>query len=158
VQGSLNVGKKELTTGWEQYIAGEGIEPYAESTQEFDPTLAFMAGIEPRLRFYTVPTGPVKPYVLTAANLRFYDGYVVPDLDTIKYPDRSGGLSAGMTLGGGLAFDAPGGFLAFLEVPWTYLFSPQPFKRDTPAIFDPPAARSQSNQVLAIRAGLGFRI
>lgn len=156
--GGMQVGKKQLSTGWEQYVAPDEVNPYDASTSELDPNLAFMGFVEPRLRWYVVPTGPVKPYALTAASLRFYDGYGVADNDAISYPDRAGGMGAGIVAGGGLAFDAPGGFAAFLEVPWTYMFSPQTFQRDQGQISAKPSARDTTSSLLQLRAGVGFRI
>lgn len=158
VSGGMQVGRKYLTTGWEQYLPSDEQNPYDTSSQEFDPTLAFMGMVEPRLRWYFVATGPVKPYVVTGATLRFYDGYVVPDLDTIKYPDRTGGMSTGLTAGAGLAFDAPGGFIASLEVPWTYLLTPDTFVRTAETLQNQPNPRKSSGQMLGLRAGIGFRL
>ena len=158
VSGGMQVGRKYLTTGWEQYLPSDEQNPYDTSSQDFDPTLAFMGMVEPRLRWYFVATGPVKPYVVTGATLRFYDGYVVPDLDTIKYPDRTGGMSTGLTAGAGLAFDAPGGFIASLEVPWTYLLTPDTFVRTSDTLARQPGVRKSSGQLLGLRAGIGFRL
>ena len=158
VSGGMQVGRKELTTGWEQYVVTVDGDPTTTSEDAYDPTLAFMGMVEPRLRWYVVPTGPVKPYIITGAHMRFYDGYIVPDSALIRYPDRAGGLSVGATTGAGLAFDAPGGFAAFLDVPYTYLLSPRTFERQEGTITYVPGERQQSNQLVGFRAGLGFRI
>lgn len=156
--GGVQVGKKQLTTGWEQYVSPDETNPYDASTTTYDPNLAFMGFVEPRLRWYVVPAGPVKPYALTAASLRFFDGYGVEDNEAINYPDRAGGMGAGFVAGGGLAFDAPGGFAAFLEVPFTYMFSPAPYVLDEGTVSSKPGARENANTLLQLRAGIGFRI
>lgn len=175
VYGGFSLGQKGLSTGWELYkqdddgslvLACEHPDSDCEGTggkdrelNEYDPATAFLGTVEPRLRLLTVATGPVKPYVLLAASLRFYDGYVVNDLEKISYPERQGGLGMGFTGGGGVAFDAPGHFTGFLEVPWTYLITPQPFVNSgNGTIQYVPERPPSSGQVLSFRAGIGFRI
>jgi hypothetical protein len=175
VYGGFSLGQKGLSTGWELYkqtsdgelvLACDHPDSDCESsggvdneTNEYDPATAFLGTVEPRIRLLTVATGPIKPYVLLAASLRFYDGYVVNDLENISYPERQGGLGMGFTGGGGVAFDAPGHFTGFLEVPWTYLITPQPFLNSgNGTIQGVPDRPANSGQVLTFRAGIGFRL
>lgn len=175
VYGGFSLGQKGLSTGWELYKTTddgelvlacdhpdsdcEGSGAKDQEINEYDPATAFLGAVEPRLRLLTVATGPVKPYVLMAASLRFYDGYVVNDLEKISYPERQGGLGMGFTGGIGVAFDAPGHFTGFLEVPWTYLITPQPFVNGgNGAIQDIPERPNSTGQVLNFRAGIGFRL
>jgi hypothetical protein len=153
--GGFSLAEKDLSTGWTLYK--DGVKEQSE-TNDYDPATAFLGIAEPRLRLLTMATGPVKPYVLLAASLRFYDVYTVPDLDTVVYPDREGGLGLGFTGGGGIAFDAPGAFTGFLEVPWTFHITPQPFTVEDEAVVGTPDKPARTGQTLAFRAGIGFRL
>lgn len=165
--GGFILGTKDLSTGWELYKDGEracidavdGEDCQDAEVNDYDPATAFIGVAEPRIRLLTVATGPVKPYVLLAANMRFYDPYLVQDLTDIEYPDRQGGLGLGFTGGGGIAFDAPGAFTGFLEVPWTFLITPQPFTREGDGTVQAKPSKPSSNgQLLMFRAGIGFRL
>jgi len=175
VYGGFSLGQKGLSTGWELYKQTddgqlvlacehpdsdcEGTGGKDSETNEYDPATAFLGSVEPRLRLLTVATGPVKPYVLLAASVRIFDGYVVNDLERISYPERQGGVGMGFTGGGGVAFDAPGHFTGFLEVPWTYLITPQPYVNAGDGIVQRiPDRPASTGQVLTFRAGIGFRL
>jgi hypothetical protein len=143
--GGFSLAEKDLSTGWTQYK--DGVKKESE-TNDYDPATAFLGIVEPRLRLLTMATGPVKPCVLLAASLRF----------TVEYPDRDGGLGLGFSGGGGVAFDAPGAFTGFLEVPWTFHITPQPFTLEDDAVVDVPEKPPHTGQTLAFRAGIGFRL
>ena len=83
--GGLQVGK-QLTVGSSTWrLMRSALRRQRPPTTPTSPVT-----VEPRLRWYVVPAGPVKPYALTAASLRFYDGYGVEDNDAVNYPDRAG--------------------------------------------------------------------
>jgi hypothetical protein len=153
--GGIQLGDKQLSTGWEQQIAGELID---SDVEVFDPAAATMALIEPRARIYLSAAGVVKPYLLAAVDLRVYDGYQAPDLTEIDYPDRSGGYSLGPTLGLGLAFDPTERGTAFIEVPWTYTVQPTTaFESGGTAFIQLPDKYSGLSQYLAVKVGVGTR-
>jgi hypothetical protein len=160
ISGGVQLGRRTLTTGWTSYYTAEyGDEIQDSSGEEYGPVPSTLAVIQPRLRFYTLPSGPVKPYATAGMMMRFYDAYNDPQLSgEVSYPTRDGGVGLGITVGGGLAFDAPKGAIGFIEVPWTYLLTPEPFKLTTGEVTGVPRAELASGQVLAFRAGIGFRL
>ena len=152
----LMMGGKELTTGWEQIEDGVLVD---EDNEVYTPTSAMLGVIEPRLRMYFVATGALKPYALGGVHLRIYDGYDVPDIaGKINYSNRPGGLGAGINAGAGLAFDTAGQLTGFIEVPWTYLFSPPPHYQEGTALLTTPEKAPGSEQMLMFRAGVGMRL
>lgn len=159
--GGVQLGHKKLSIGYEAYENGgvgdstRLVDSYTESPPAVTAT---MATIEPRLRFLTLPSGPVKPYILTGITTRFYDGFTDPLLSgAVDYPKREGGVSLGVTAGGGIAFDAPRGAIGFIEIPWTALISPKPFGGRDGEIYNLPRQETGANQLLAFRAGVGYR-
>jgi hypothetical protein len=159
--GGVQLGHKKLSIGYEAYEQGgvadatRRVDSYTESPPAVTAT---MATIEPRLRFLTLPSGPVKPYILTGITTRFYDGFDDPLLSgAVTYPKRAGGVSLGVTAGGGIAFDAPRGAIGFIEIPWTALISPKPFSGVSGDITNLPRQETGANQLLAFRAGVGYR-
>ena len=154
--GGVQLGKKQLTTGWEQTEEGSD-ELVDYDNRVYDPALAMLGVITPRLRFYTVPMGVVKPYLLAGFTARFHDGYSVPDLALIDYPDRGGGLSYGPTAGAGVAFDIPGYSVILVEIPWTYLVAPDPYVSDSGLVQRIPEQLVGSYQLLSARVAFGLR-
>jgi hypothetical protein len=152
----LTVGEKELTTGWEQLENGTLVD---EGSVVYQPTTALLGVLEPRLRMFFVATGPVKPYALGGVHLRIYDGYDVPDISgKINYANRPGGLGAGVDAGAGVSFDAVGPLTGFIEVPWTWLFSPPSHYQEGENLLTIPEQATGSEQLLMIRAGIGVRL
>ena len=161
VYGGAEIGRRKLTTGWEQYYTAQygPDEVVDQSSQEFGPVPSTMAVIQPRVRLYTLPSGPVKPYALTGVQMRFYDAFDDSQLKgDVSYPTREGGVGIGITAGGGIAFDAPRGAIGFIEVPWNYLVSPRPFEERSGTVKNVPRQELPAGQTLAVRAGIGFRL
>lgn len=159
----VQLGQKELTTGWETWEAGgnpDGSDLFLdEDSVAYDPVSAVLGYLEPRVRLYPRATGILKPYALAGLNLRFYDGFEVPDLDFVDYPEASGGVGLGPTIGGGLAFDAPRGTYGFIELPWTWVVSPTgPKVVDDGLLQQTPAQFRGVGQLLVISAGVGFHL
>jgi hypothetical protein len=163
VYGGAEIGRRKLTTGWEQYYTsnpefGEDVI-VDESSQEFGPVPSTMAVLQPRMRLYTLPSGPVKPYGLVGMQMRFYDAFDDSQLNgLVEYPTLGGGVGIGVTAGGGIAFDAPRGAIGFIEVPWNKLISPVPYEEVNGIVRNAPRKELPSGQTLAIRAGIGFRL
>ncbi|MEZ4241881.1 MAG: hypothetical protein R3F59_38170 [Myxococcota bacterium] len=68
--------------------------------------------LQPRVRLYVVPLGPAKPYVVTGADLRFFDRYQIDQPANLVYPSPPGGLIPGWLGGGGMMID-PGPIVGF---------------------------------------------
>ncbi|MCK6504176.1 hypothetical protein L6R53_12370 [Myxococcota bacterium] len=158
--GGVQLGRKELTTGWETWEAAgnpDGTDEFLESDQVvYDPVSAVLGFMEPRVRLYPLATGILKPYVLAGFHLRFYDAYAVPDQEFVDYPEAQGGVGMGPTVGGGLAFDAPKGAVGFIEIPWTYVVSPSGAAiTDTGGLQEVPTQFVGVGQFLVFKAGLG---
>jgi hypothetical protein len=166
VAGGVQLGRRSLSTGYEQYWTTEPdadadarARVRASDAQEYGPVPSTLGVVEPRVRFFMLPSGPVKPYASLGLMMRMYDAYNDPQLDgAVSYPKRDGGVGLGLSAGGGLAFDAPKGMMGFIEVPWTALFSPQPFNVQSGTVANIPKAEGSSGQLLAFRAGVGIRL
>lgn len=163
ILAGVQLGQKELTTGWETWEAGgnlDGTDLFLDSDEvSYDPVSAIMATLEPRVRLFPLATGVLKPYALAGLNLRFYDGFKVPDLDFVDYPEANGGVGLGPTIGAGLAFDAPRGTYGFVELPWTWVVSPTgPQIVDDGLLEQTPAQFKGVGQFLVISAGVGFHL
>ena len=163
ILGGVQLGHKELTTGWETWRANgnpDGTDEYLDGDKVvYDPVSAVLGMLEPRVRLYPLALGPLKPYVLVGFNLRFYDAYSVPDQTFVSYPEAGGGIGLGPTLGGGLALDAPKGTVGFIEVPWTYVVSPSgPQISDTGGLQDTPTQFLGVGQYLRFTAGLAIHL
>ena len=147
---------KELTTGWEQLESDQVVD---EDNTTYAPTAAMLGVVEPKLRMFFVATGPIKPYAIGGLHLRIYDGYDVPDIDgKINYSNRPGGLGAGVLTGAGLALDGRGKLTGFIEVPWSYLFTPPAHYQAGEDLRSVPQQATGSEQLLMVRAGLGLRL
>ncbi len=161
IYGGAEIGRRKLSTGYEQYYSAvNGPDVITDETSDvFGPVPSTMAVLQPRVRLYTLPSGPVKPYGLVGVQMRFYDAFDDRQLqDGWSYPTREGGVGLGITAGGGIAFDAPRGAIGFIEVPWNKLVSPLPFEQETGTIQNRPRKELPSGQTLAVRAGIGFRL
>lgn len=154
--GGVQWGKKYLNTGWECDPPERCTE--AQSESPVDTVDAVQGVIEPRARFYFVPTGPVKPYALVAFTLRLYDGFPVEDLDHVDYPDAAGGASYGPTGGLGLMIDPTSRFSIFLEAPFTYLLSPSGLVRDDGSVTQVPQALEASGYYFRAVGGIAVRL
>lgn len=159
----VQLGQKELSTGWETWQAGGGSEGedlfLDRDSVAYDPVSAVLGFLEPRARLYPLALGPLKPFVLGGLNLRMFDGYKVPDLSFVNYPEARGGISLGPTIGAGLAFDAPRGTYGFLEVPWTWIVTPSgPLVQDDGRLEQTPAQFRGVGQFVLFTAGVGFSL
>ncbi len=163
VLGSVQFGRKELTTGSEVWLAGTGadgtdelLDGAGDPEQVWDPVSAVLGAAEPRVRLYPLAKGAFKPYALIGFNLRFYDAYSVPDGEFATYPAATGGVAFGPTLGGGLAIDATERVTGILEVPWTYVVSPNgPRISGGTKMEDLPLQFVGVGQYLCFTAGIG---
>jgi hypothetical protein len=162
IYGGVVLYQKELSTGWEvQEQAGIVIE---DDEVTYDPTTSAVGHIEPRIRLYMAPSGPVKPYILGAAFIRIFDGYNPPNLEAVEYSPRPGGVHVGATGGIGLAFDSYSPVGVFLEVPYTYLLNSLNYSRldiseNTPGytIETIPEQLNFTNQIIAFKVGMSLR-
>ena len=164
LHGGVMLGSKELSTGWEQRHVDNISEVLMEDELAQIPVTAAVAQIEPILRWYMVPTGPVKPYVLTGASIRIFDGYQVPDLENVDYPDRPGGVHIGAMAGGGIAFDSLSPVSVFAEIPYIYYLNYNPYlyyatlpQFENIGIDSIPDQSVSSSQIITFRAGITLR-
>jgi hypothetical protein len=158
--GGVQIGHKRVSIGYESYEQGQVGQAEPAEIYSHSPAAgtAVMALIEPRIRFLTLPNGPVKPYILAGLTTRFYDAYDDPLLSgAVDYPKRQGGVSLGVTTGGGIAFDGPRGAIGFIEIPWTALISPKPYSDAAGTVINTPKQEAGANQLLAFKAGIGYR-
>jgi hypothetical protein len=153
----VQYGKKHLNTGWECALCDP--QTYESSTTEpFEPVSAVQGVIEPRLRLYPVATGYVKPYALVGFTLLLHDGFQVPDLDFVDFPDTPAGASFGPTGGVGVAIDAGARFSIYAEVPATLLVSPGDSVVNDGAVTLEPERLDSAGYILRFTGGIAVRI
>jgi len=153
IYGGMQMGKKYLTTGWEQQVEGVISDSYEK---EYEPSISWMFLAEPRLRLFLVGRGPVKPFLLAALNFRLYDGYTVPDVANVDYRDRTGGLSFGPTFGGGFSFDTRSIFYFTSEAAWTGVVLPGVLQRGGEHLAYIPKPIEGTGQMVWFRGGIGI--
>lgn len=164
IYGGVVLYQKELSTGWEVQ-SGENPGVVIEDDEvNYDPTTSAVGHIEPRIRLFMAPSGPVKPYILGAAFIRIFDGYNPPNLEAVEYSPRPGGVHVGATGGIGLAFDSYSPVGVFLEIPYTYLLNATDYSRteiseNTPGntIETIPEQLNYTNQIIAFKVGMSLR-
>ena len=153
VSVAVQYGTKYLDTGWECLDRCD--PPAREYTH--DPVGAVQAFVEPRLRFYPVATGVVKPYALVAFSVLLHDGFEVPDSDYVDYPDSLAGAAFGPTAGIGLAFDPVSRVSIYGEVPGTLLFGGASTVREGEVTLT-PTARESAGYVIRFVGGIAVRL
>ena len=116
VLGGVQYGQKFLTAGWERY---ENETLTTRDADAYDPVPALSAVIEPRLRLYPLMVGIFKPFFTLGYNVRIMDDYVVPDLNTVDFPDSPGRVIHGLTVGAGAAIDVHPRLAIIFDVPLT---------------------------------------
>jgi hypothetical protein len=162
--GGTIIAPKELSTGW-QMQDEDGSILQEDSFQQIVTSVS--GQIEPRIRIFMLPSGPIKPYALLGGYFRVYDSYTVPDAPTVNYSNQPGGLHYGITTGGGLAFDSAGPVGVFLELPWTYVINQQAYessvlladnyKQGDPYIRGTPERPQYFNQIMGLKMGMSLR-
>ncbi|MEQ1501533.1 MAG: hypothetical protein ABMB14_04845 [Myxococcota bacterium] len=103
VLGGLQYGHRTLTTGIE-WIDADGalIEEQVFDAKDIQAVQLYL---QPRVRAYLVPLGPVKPFLFTGADLRIFDGYHIDQPAGRAYPAPGGGVMPGWVGGGGMMID-----------------------------------------------------
>ncbi|MCP4918521.1 MAG: hypothetical protein GY913_16575 [Proteobacteria bacterium] len=155
--GGLQSGRKHLQTGWEHYYEG-ALEN--EDEQSPAPAAAAVGWVEPRVRVYFLQTGLVKPYLLGAANVRFYDPYELSDTsDVVSFqPGRPAIYPIAVGGGGGLMLDVSPELAVFAEPVWTQMVSgADAYRSTTTGLATEPGATSPVTSSLRISAGLGIK-
>lgn len=161
--GGVILSQKSFSRGWEvQSLDGQ----VTQNDEDYDSVIAVTGHIEPRIRLYTLPSGPVKPYALLGAYMRVYDPYIIKDNPPVNYANQPGGWHYGFTTGGGVAFDSAGPVGVFIEVPWSYVMNQEVHKtgnvfnadyQNGLYIKDIPQAPTNTNQVVGINVGMNLR-
>ena len=164
IYGGVVLYQKELSTGWEVQSGDAPGVVLEDDEVNYDPTTSAVGHIEPRIRLFMAPSGPVKPYLLGSAFIRIFDGYNPPNLEAVEYSPRPGGVHIGATGGFGLAFDSYSPVGVFLEIPYTYLLNAADYSRteisdNTPGntIETTPEQLNFTNQIIAFKVGMSLR-
>ncbi len=101
VMVGLQYGKRYFTTGYHR-SSGGNVDEAASPLLSVD---AVQFIVQPRLRAYVVPTGPVKPFLFAGADIRMFDSYQIAQPPDVTYPVPVGGMVPGAVGGGGLMID-----------------------------------------------------
>ena len=154
VVGGLQYGNKLLTTGWTQ----NGVEVDTSAQQRVQAVQFY---VQPRLRIYLAPTGPVKPYVFGHAELRVFDSFDIQSGGMLQYPEPPGGLMFGGGGGGGLMFD-PGPMIGlFAEGAFTAHAGTRAAPAEPPGGVRPSSVAAlpgADGYTIGVVGGLQFRI
>ena len=167
--GGLAFYSKELSTGWEIQDSLGNVSD--SDVHNYDPASSSMLHLEPRMRFYLLPSGTLKPYLLGGVFFRFFDSYDPPNLNNVTYSDHPGGVHFGVSSGVGLAIDSSSPVRIFLEIPYMQLVNALRYERleiseSTPnnSIKNHPYTMSgtdsfpiSKNHIIALSFGLGFQ-
>lgn len=157
LSGGIQSGRKHLRTGWEHYLDGD----FVQDSEDEPPAAAAAVGwASPRVRVYFLQTGLVKPYVLGAADIRFYDAYEVEDTsDVISYqPGRPPLYPVSVGAGGGLMVDFSDELAVFVEPSWNQMvYGADAYRKTTDALSTSPDASEAITSSIRITAGLGVK-
>jgi hypothetical protein len=146
----LQYGGRTLTTAFtENGTTGDGSTDSGQAVQ---------LDVTPMARFYLVPLGPAKPYLVVGGNLRAFDRYQIAPT-TIEYPKPEAGVVFGATGGGGLMVD-PGPIVGFfLEGTYTQHFGLRASAAETGALWEQrPPAPNGVRYTVGVVGGVQFRL
>lgn len=110
ILAGLQYGRRGISTGIVVLDAEGNVDK--EDIAELEDIQAVTFYLQPRIRGYLVPLGPLKPYLTTGADFRFFDGYHLEQPPDLAYPAPSGGFMPGWIGGVGLLID-PGPIVGF---------------------------------------------
>jgi hypothetical protein len=117
--------------------------------------------VQPRIRLFPVPLGPVKPYLLTGMDFRVFDDYEIVQPESLRYPQPLGGLIPGWHGGAGLMFDPVPTVGAFVEGGYTRHFGAFSAAQEITVgdwTQNTPAPQVTQRITLSLVGGLQFRI
>lgn len=126
-------------------------------TTSFATGRALLAVISPGVRLLPLTTGPVKAYGILALPLRFAPSVPEASAQDRSFPSARGDVGIGLTLGGGLAFDAANGIFLYGEVPWTLSLTPSSRTTGGEALPTLPEEETGVGQRIVFRLGAGKR-
>jgi hypothetical protein len=151
----LQRGSKDLSVGWESYNAGQMVDDYEYT---YDPASAWQLLIEPRARFFVLPTGVVKPYGLVGLGLRMRDGYEVPQSGLVEYPDADGGTVLDVVVGAGTMVDLNENLGLVFEAPFGYsVAGVSGYTVESDRLSETPESSAASRTLLRLSAGIQTR-
>jgi hypothetical protein len=110
ILGGLQYGRRGVTTG--VVVVDEAGAVSDLVVNDLQDIQAVTLYIQPRARAYLAHLGPAKPYLLTGADLRFFDSYHLEQPPDVNYPAPSGGFMPGWVGGAGMLID-PGPIVGF---------------------------------------------
>ena len=120
--GGIQAAKKTMSSGWELYASDLNTSDLVDVDNHDHGTVnAYQGVISPRLRLFLLPVGPVKVYGMGGMQLLIADGFHVPDLQRVDYPDHPSKTLFGASYGGGVMVDPQsylGIFAEFEVVNW----------------------------------------
>lgn len=149
----LQYGERELDSGWSDDAGG--------GETSLDSVEAVQFYLQPRLRFYPVRMGPVKPYVAAGADLRFFDQWRIKPVDGVEYGEPPGGMVPGALVAGGLLIDPSPIVGFFFEASYAPNFGPRSQAAQLPGVDVPagaPIIVEGDGRVIGLVGGLQFRL
>ncbi|MCO4743289.1 MAG: hypothetical protein KC912_00780 [Proteobacteria bacterium] len=119
---------------------------------------AMLGIVQPRVRFYAAPLGPVKPALFVGAEFQVFDAYRI-DPNPNQFPEPIGGVVPGVVGGGGLVIDPAPIIGIVLEAAYTQHFGARAGAAEDGRRPDgAPSAPTGQFRTLAFSGGLQFRI
>ena len=158
--GGIQAAEKSMTSGWELYASDLNASDYVGKEKHDHGTVnAYQGVISPRLRLFLLPVGPVKVYGMGGIQLLIADGFHVPDLQQVDYPDHPSKTLFGASYGGGIMVDPQsylGIFAEFETVNWVGSASREVGSTGQAPRFI-PAVPTQYGLVLRPTVGIQYR-
>ena len=154
----LQYGYKVLVSGWSDQTSSSSD---TSTNWGQDTAQAVQVYIQPRARFYFVWTGPLKPYAYAGVETRVFDALKIADSDMVDYPDPSGGVFYGPTVGGGVMVDPSPTVGLFVEGGYTAHFGIRASFAENDVSIRPDDAAAPTpfkKRTIGIVGGVQFRL
>ena len=149
----LQYGERQLDSGWTDDAGG------GETSN--DSVQAVQFALQPRLRFYPVRMGPVKPYLAAGWDLRFFDRWRIRPVEGVEYGEPPGGMVPGPVIAGGLLIDPSPIVGLFAEGSYSHTLGQRAVAAQVSGILPPataPTIVEGDRRVIAIVGGVQFRL
>lgn len=152
VLAGLQYGERQLDSGYSDDL-GNG-ETSNDSVQ------AVQLYVQPRLRFYPVRMGPVKPYLAAGWDMMIFDRWRIKPVDGVEYAEPPGGIMQGPVVAGGLLVDPSPivGLFAEASHTWTTGVRAQPASASQNIPPGAPIIVEGDRRIIGLVGGVQFRL
>jgi len=149
----VQYGQRRLDSGW--------TDDAGNSETGDDSVQAVQLALQPRVRFYPVRMGPVKPYLAAGWDMRFFDRWRIRPVDGVEYGEPPGGTVRGPVGAVGLLVDPSPIVGLFAEGSYTYTLGLRAVAAQVSDVLPPPGAPTiveGDRRVISVVGGVQFRL